>query len=71
MAKKWIQKAIKKPGSLSKMLGVPEEKKIPVSVLNKIRSAETGDTITFRGKKIKVTTLLKRRAALAKTLKKM
>lgn len=29
MAKKWIQKAIKKPGALRKELGVPKGKKIP------------------------------------------
>jgi hypothetical protein len=29
MAEKWIQKAIKKPGSLHKELGVPKDKKIP------------------------------------------
>ena len=33
--KKWIQKAIKKPGSLSKQLGVPEEENIPMSKLKK------------------------------------
>jgi len=34
MAKKWIQKAIKKPGALHKDLGVPEGKKIPTKKLN-------------------------------------
>ena len=33
MAKKWIQKAIKKPGSLRKELGVKAGKKIPNSKL--------------------------------------
>ena len=33
MAKKWIQKAIKKPGSLRKELGVKAGKKIPKSKL--------------------------------------
>lgn len=33
MAKKWIQKAIKKPGQLHKDLGVPEGKKIPEAKL--------------------------------------
>ena len=31
----WIQSAIKKPGSLSKELGVPEEDNIPSSLINK------------------------------------
>ena len=33
MAEKWIQKAIKKPGALKKVLGVSAEKKIPSSKL--------------------------------------
>lgn len=31
--KKWIQKAIKKPGALRKALGVKKGKKIPISTL--------------------------------------
>ena len=34
MAEKWIQKAIKNPGSLHKELGVPADKKIPAKKLN-------------------------------------
>jgi hypothetical protein len=33
MAKDWIEKAIKKPGSLKRSLGVPKDKTIPVSKL--------------------------------------
>jgi hypothetical protein len=33
MAEKWIQRAIKKPGSLHKQLGVPADKKIPAKKL--------------------------------------
>ena len=33
--KNWIQKAIKKPGSLRKSLGVKKGQKIPASKLNK------------------------------------
>lgn len=54
--KKWIQKAIKKPGSLHKELGVPEGKKIPAKKLN--AAAKKGG---LEGK----------RANLAKTLKKL
>ena len=54
-SKKWIQNAIKKPGSLSKQLGVPEEENIPSKVLS--AAAEKG------GK-------LGQRARLAKTLRK-
>ena len=34
-AEKWIQKAIKKPGALSKQLGVPEKENIPAGTLRK------------------------------------
>ena len=52
--KNWIQKAIKKPGSLRKSLGVKKGQKIPASKLN--NAAKKG------GK-------LGQRARLAKTLK--
>ena len=53
---KWIQKAIKKPGSLRKSLGIKKGEKIPAKKLN--AAAKKG------GK-------LGQRARLAKTLKKM
>lgn len=34
MAKKWIQKAVKKPGQLHKDLGVPQGEKIPAAKIN-------------------------------------
>ena len=52
--KNWIQKAIKKPGSLRKSLGVKKGQKIPASKLNK--------AVKKGGK-------LGQRARLAKTLK--
>jgi len=73
-SKKWMQKAVKKPGALSKRLGIPEEKNIPKSLLNKIVKAKTGETIsnpTSSGKKkIKVDTKIQRQANLARTFKK-
>lgn len=73
--KKWIQKAIWKKGTFSSQLGIPEEKDIPVPLLNKIIKAKPGDSITNPSKlgkrRIKVTRLLKKRANLAKTLKKI
>lgn len=73
--KKWIQKAVKKRGALSRQLGIPEKKNIPVSWLSKIIKAKIGATVknpTRSGKKkVKVTRLLKRRAVLAHTLKKI
>lgn len=56
MTKKWIQKAIKKPGALHKQLGIPVGKKIPAKKLES--AAEKG------GK-------LGKRARLAETLRKM
>lgn len=53
--KKWIGSAIKKPGALHKALGVPEGAKIPAKKL----AAKSTDT-----------PLMKKRKALAKTLKK-
>lgn len=54
--KKWIQKAIKKPGQLHKDLGVPVGKKIPAKTLN--QAAKKGGKVG-------------QRARLAKTLRKM
>lgn len=54
MAEKWIQKAIKKPNSLHKALGVPADKKIPAKKL---------DAAAKKSGKIG------QRARLAKTLK--
>jgi hypothetical protein len=54
--KKWIQKAVKKPGALRKSLGVKKGQKIPAKKLN--AAAKKG------GK-------LGQRARLAKTFKKM
>jgi len=75
MVKKWIQKAMIKPGTLHKQLEIPEDKKIPMTLLNKIIKAKAGDTITnptkIGKKKIKVTSLLEHRTILARNLKKM
>jgi len=71
--KKWIQKAIKRKGALSRQLGIPEEQNIPVSLLSEIKKAPIGSVVknpTGVGKKrVKVTRLLKQRATLAHTLK--
>jgi hypothetical protein len=56
MAKKWIQKAIRRPGALRKKLGVKEGKTIPASELQ----PKKGET-----------TRTKKQKALARTLRKM
>lgn len=55
--KKWIQKANIKEGALSKKLGVPKDKNIPMSKLNKAAKSSNPKT--------------RKQAALAKTFKKM
>lgn len=67
----WIAGAIKKKGALRKQLGIKDDETIPKSILTKIANTETGKTVSFRGKTIKVTTQLKRRALLALKLMKM
>lgn len=57
MAEKWIQKAIKKPGSLRKSLGVKKGEKIPESKLKKAEHSKNQKT--------------RKRAVLAETLKNM
>ncbi|RLG76803.1 MAG: hypothetical protein DRO12_03715 [Thermoprotei archaeon] len=73
--KKWIQKAIKRPGALSRQLGIPVEENIPVTLLRRIARTPIGETVrnpTKKGKRrIKVTRLLKKRAVLALTLKEL
>ena len=56
MAKKWIQRAIKKPGALRKSLGVKKDQKIPAKKLAAAakKKGKTGQ-----------------RARLAQTLRKM
>jgi uncharacterized protein YdeI (YjbR/CyaY-like superfamily) len=71
MVKKWIQKAgdHKTKGALHRQLQVPQEERIPKSLLRKIQAAETGAKVhnpTKTGRRsIPVTTLLKRRTAFA------
>ena len=73
--KYWIRKAIKKPGALSRQLGIPKEQNIPMTLLNKVVSAKPGETIrnpTKTGsRRIKVTRLMERRAIAARNLKKL
>lgn len=53
----WIKSAIKRPGALSKKLGVPQEKNIPMTKLKK--AAKSSNKTTAR------------QARLAMTLKKI
>ena len=73
MIKRWIQRAIHKPGKLHSDLGISKDEKIPMSLLNVIIRAKAGQTIknpTSKGRKrIKVTRKLEQRAILARNLK--
>jgi len=69
--KKWIQRIDMKEGALHRQLGIPADKKIPVRLLQKIKNAEIGDKVRWGNKTYKVTRLLKKRAVLALTLKKI
>lgn len=73
MGGEFIQKAKIKPGKLSKQLGIPIKKNIPVTLLDKIISTKPGQKIknpTKSGKRtITVTKLLKKRSTFARTLK--
>ena len=55
--KKWIQKAVKRPGALRKKLKVKKGEKIPASKLNKAAKSKNPTT--------------RRQANLAKTFKKI
>ena len=67
--KRWIQKAKIKKGALHRQLSIPADKDIPITLLKRIKNATTGGTITNPTKtgkrRIKITTLLKRRVNFA------
>ena len=66
---------MKRPGALSRQLGIPIKDNIPKTLLEKIAKTPIGKTIrnpTKKGKRrIKVTRKLKKRAVLALTLKRL
>jgi hypothetical protein len=71
--KRWIQTL--KEGSYKdqlKRLGlIKGDEKIPLSISQKIANADTNSTITIKGKRVKVTPLLKKRAVAHLTLVKL
>ena len=75
MVNQWIQKTVNKPGTLHRQLKIPKNKKIPLTLLNKIIKSKPGDTIInhtkIGKKKIQITRLLEQRAILARNLKKI
>jgi len=73
--RRWIRHAIKRRGALSRQLRIPERENIPITLLRRIRAAPIGATVrnpTTKGRRtIRVTRLVKRRAVLALTLKRI
>jgi hypothetical protein len=69
--KKWIQDTEMKKGALHKQLGYDEDEKIPTGVLKKIVDGEVGSKVTVKGEEKTITAVMKKRANLAKTLKKL
>lgn len=57
-----------KKGALHRQLKIPESEDIGMSNLNKISKAEIGTMVTIKGKKFKVTPLLKKRAVFGKNI---
>ena len=74
MVKKWIQRAIHRPGKLHFDLKISKDDKIPLRLLDVIIDAKAGQTIknpTSKGKRrILVTGKIEQRAILARNLKK-
>jgi len=58
-----------KEGALSKQLGIPVKKNIPMALLRRLVKKENGTTFMLNGKERKMTPLMKKRISLAITLK--
>ena len=56
-------------GRLSRDLGIPEDKNISMSLINRLIKIENGMMFTHNGKQKKMTSALKKRLVLARTLK--
>mgnify|MGYP003638541436 CR=1 FL=1 len=56
-------------GKLSRELGIPEEKNIPMTLLKKLVKIPNGESFDHKGKSKKMTPGLKKRVSLAITLK--
>jgi len=63
------QKIEMEKGRLHKDLGIPEERKIPMTLLRKLVKVPNGEMFEHHGKNKKMTAPLKKRISLAITLK--
>ena len=70
----WIGKAMKRKGALHRQLGIPQETKIPKTLLTTILKADTGDVVKNPTKvgrhRYRVTTLMQQRVNPVLTLKR-
>ena len=57
-----------KKGALKTQLGVPQEYRFNRKELTKMKNVENGRSFEFKGRRFKMTPLLKRRVTLALTL---
>ena len=68
----WIGKAMKRKGALHRQLGIPQETKIPKTLLTTILKADTGDVVKNPTKvgrrRYRVTTLMQQRVNPVLTL---
>ncbi|RLE45196.1 hypothetical protein DRJ16_00020 [Candidatus Woesearchaeota archaeon] len=67
----WIQRAIKREGALSRQLGIPVRKKIPLKLLKRIVRKRVGQKVRTPAGTKRVTALMRRRAILALTLRRI
>jgi hypothetical protein len=56
-----------KKGALRKQLGIHEGRNIPDGLLERIAETPIGNHVSYNGKSLTVTPLLKKRAVLART----
>ena len=80
-SKNWIKGALSghKPGALHRMLGLSENEVLPLNLLKKIKASSLGSKIRYSylgrmgivHREYTVTPLLKKRAVLAVTLRKI
>lgn len=69
--KEWIKETKMKKGALHKQLGYKEDENIPDGIIKKIVDSEVGSKLKIKGEEETITALMKKRANLAKTLKKL
>ena len=69
--KQWIKETKMKKGALHKQLGYDEDENIPDGIIKKIVDSEVGTKVKIKGEEKTITTLMKKRANLAKTLQKL